>query len=309
MKANEIKKVTIVGAGTMGSQIALQCAISGLDVVLYDIHEHKLQFAPLVMRYLWGMIGKTDGDELDRLLSKIQHTTDINEAGKDCDLLSESVPEDPELKAKVFAEFHQVCPERTIFTTNTSSLLPSMFAKESGRPEKLLALHFHMPLLAPNVVDVMPHEGTDPEVVQTVQEFARTIEQIPMVPQKESSGYIFNYMLAALLDAAIDLVINGVGTIEQVDRSWMGVFKMPIGPFGLMDQIGLQTVYTINNYWAEKDNDDIRRKRVAFIKTYVDKGHIGLASGRGFFAYPNPEYQKSSFVVGTETKEALATQG
>ena len=301
MQASEIKKVTIAGAGTMGAQIALQCARSGLDVTLYDISEERLESAAAVMKYLWNSLVKEgigNAADLPALLERIQKTTNLETAGKDCDLINESIPENPELKGNLFASFHKICPARTIFTTNTSTLLPSMFADASGRPERLLALHFHKPLMVPAVTDVMPHAKTDPEVTKLVAEFAEIIGQVAMVPNKENSGYIFNYMLGTVLDAAMDLVINEVATVEQVDRSWMGIMKMGQGPFGIMDHIGLETVYTICNYWAESEKSESRRKRAAFVREYLERGHLGIKTGKGFYHYPHPAYQQKEFVEG-----------
>ncbi len=324
IEAKDIKNVTVAGAGTMGAQIALQCARSGLNVVVYDIEPKQLQAAPFLMQYLWDSISKHSMNdkqpkqiskkgeegisknshlEFDEIKSRIRMTKDLAEAAKDCDLLSESIPENPTLKGQFFAEFNKLCPAHTIFTTNTSTLLPSMFAAESGRPERLLALHFHMPLLTPALVDVMPHQNTDPQTTKVVAEFAEIIGQVALIPNKENNGYIFNHMLTAVLDAALDLVINDIASIEQVDRSWMGIMQMPQGPFAMMDHIGLGTVYAISNYWAEVENSDARRKRVAFIKTYLDQGHAGIKTGKGFYSYPQPAYQKAGFVEGAQIIE------
>ena len=134
-------------------------------------------------------------------------------AAAEADLVSESVPEDPALKGRVFAELHALCPPRTIFTTNTSTLLPSMFAAATGRPDRFLALHFHLPVWDANVADVMAHPGTAPEVVETVTGFARRIGQIPILSAKEQPGYVFNTMLNALLGAALELAAGGVAPV------------------------------------------------------------------------------------------------
>ncbi len=206
------------------------------------------------------------------------------------------------LKGKVFAQFNKLCPERTIFTTNTSYLVPSMFAEASGRPEKLAALHFH-DLRASNVVDVMPHPGTAPEVTSLVQDFAKSIGLIVIMLHKENNGYVFNAMISNLFFSAMTLASKKVSSIEDIDRAWMGITHMPIGPFGLMDQIGLKTVWTITEYWAKMAGDKGAQKNADFLKQYVDKGELGYKTNKGFYSYPNPAYQKDDFILGeTKTK-------
>ena len=139
--------------------------------------------------------------------------------------MSESVPEDPALKGRVLAQFNALCPARTIFTTNTSTLLPSMFAAATGRPDRVVALHFHPPVWSSNVADVMPHPGTSPETTDLVLAFARRIGQIPIHLRKESYGYVFNAMYSAMNEAALALAANGVASVEDVDRAWMGIMQ------------------------------------------------------------------------------------
>jgi 3-hydroxybutyryl-CoA dehydrogenase len=230
-------------------------------------------------------------------LGRITPTADLIAAASAADLVSESVPEDPALKGRVFAQLHTLCPPHTIFTTNTSTLLPSMFAAASGRPERLAALHFHLPVWDANVADVMAHPDTSPDVVETLAAFARRIGQIPIVAQKESSGYVFNAMLSALNEAALKLAAGGVAAFTDVDRAWMGIMKMPIGPFGIMDAVGLDTVWKITDFWAGLTNDPQQRANADFVRGYVDRGRLGLKSGRGFYDYPEPAFSRPEFLT------------
>ena len=232
---------------------------------------------------------------------RLTPTTDLAVAAAAADLVSESVPEDPALKGRVFAELHALCPPRTIFTTNTSTLLPSMFAAATGRPDRFLALHFHLPVWDANVADVMAHAGTAPEVVETVTGFARRIGQIPILSAKEQPGYVFNTMLNALLGAALELAAGGVATAADVDRAWMGVMKTPTGPFGIMDAVGLDTVWKIIDFWATATGDPESRSRADFVKGYLDRGRVGQKGGAGFYDYPNPAWQRPDFIDGEAT--------
>lgn len=300
MKIDEIKRVLILGAGTMGQQIGLQCAMHGYEVVFYDISQEILDDAMRRVNKLaswYASSGRITEDQRGKTVSRITATTDAAKAAADADIVSESVPEDPALKGRVFAQFDKLCPERTIFTTNTSYLVPSMFASASGRPDKLAALHFH-DLRMSNVVDVMPHPGTAPEVTRLVQDFARSIDQVVILLNRENYGYVFNTMISSLFFSAMTVASKNVSSIEDVDRAWMGITHMPIGPFGLMDQVGLKTVWTITEYWAKKAGDKQSQRNADFLKEYVERGELGYKTNKGFYTYPNPAYADPDFLKG-----------
>jgi 3-hydroxybutyryl-CoA dehydrogenase len=305
MELKDIKKVLIVGGGTMGQQIAFQCAAHGYRVCLYDIDGGALEKAlERLSAYAGNLVtgGHLERRTAEKALAGIAATTDAAEAARDTYLLSESVPEDPTLKGKVFARFNELCPARAIFTTNTSLLVPSVIAEATGRPERFLAFHFHQPAWIGNVADIMPHPGTSAEVVTLVRDFARSINQIPMVLRKENHGYVFNAMYSPLNAAAIALVANGVASVHDVDRAWMGIMKMPIGPLGMLDGVGLDTALHITESSDIARTDPQALKNAEFIKReYVDKGWLGVKTGRGFYTYPNPEYQDPAFLKGTES--------
>ncbi len=300
MRIEDIKKVLIVGAGTMGQQIGALCAVHGFTVDIYDINEKVLDNANKGISDIFRYFVKKNRitpKEADEAKSRITHTTNMKEGAADADIVSESVPEDPGLKEKVFSQINTLCPDHTIFTTNTSVLVPSMFADGTGRPDRLVALHFH-DVRATNIVDVMTHPGTSDETFNVVCDFARRLGQVPIALKKESPGYVFNFMLTALFQAAQTLAEKGVTSIEEIDRAWMGVTHMPVGPFGLMDSIGLETVWKVTDYWANKLNDRQYKQNAEYLKGYVDKGHLGRKSGQGFYHYPHPAYLEPGFVNG-----------
>jgi len=304
VKIEDVKRVLILGAGTMGQQIGLQCAIHGYDVVYYDLSQEILDKAMRRVAKLgswYASTGRLTEDSLQQALARISATPDPAKAAQDADLVSESIPEDPELKGRVFSLFHTLCPERTVFTTNTSMLVPSMFAEATGRPEKLIALHFH-DLRANNIADLMPHPRTAPEVVDLVQDFAKRIGQIVILLRRENGGYVFNTMLSSLFSSALSLASRKVARIEDIDRSWMGVMHTTMGPFGIMDQIGLSTVWTITDYWAKKTGDAQAQANADFLKQYIDKGHLGFKTNQGFYSYPDPAYTKPDFLSGSQRR-------
>ena len=225
-------------------------------------------------------------------------TSDLPAAAARADLVSESVPEDPALKGRIFAQLNELCPPRTVFTTNSSTLLPSMFAAATGRPARFAALHFHLPPWDANVVDVMAHSDTAPEIVALLVAFAHRIGQIPIVARHESSGYVFNAMLSALNGAALKLAAEGVADVADIDRAWMGIMKTPIGPFGIMDMIGLETIWTITDFWATTLGDRGLRANADFVRGYLDRGRQGRKNGHGFYDYPHPAFAADGFLEG-----------
>ena len=182
--------------------------------------------------------------------------TNNPEEGLRADLLSESIPEDPELKGRAFAQFNAICPSHTIFTTDTSTLVPSMYAEATGRPKQFAALHFYQYVWDSNLVDIMPHPGTSLETVQLLRAFAKRIGQVPLVFKKEHPGYVVNAILGAINNMAISLVFRDeVASMEDVDRAVMIALKRPMGPFGSLDVVGLDTVWRITETKAKLSGD------------------------------------------------------
>jgi 3-hydroxybutyryl-CoA dehydrogenase len=294
MTLADIKKVLILGSGTLGLRIGLQSALSGFETTISDINEKAFDSARKIHgSILRSLIDKKiiTAAEAEAALQRISFTLDPAIAANDADFISESVLEDLAIKKKVWAQFAALCAPHTIFTTNTSYLLPSWFAAETGRPNLFCAFHFHDVFTA-NVVDIMPHAGTEKWVTDLLMEMGKKLNQTPVFVKKESNGYIFNAMLMALIGAAGALVTYDVSSIEDVDRSWMGNFKMASGPFGILDVIGLDTAWHVTN----NQSDSKSQKFAALLKTYVDAGKLGVKTGEGFYKYPNPAYQQNNFV-------------
>jgi 3-hydroxybutyryl-CoA dehydrogenase len=299
MRIEDVRRVAIVGAGTMGQQIGFQCAGHGYDVVVYDNDPAALEAAGTRLEAFADGLetgGVITAELRAQARARITLTSDLASAAQDADLLSEAIPEDPDLKGRVLAKFNRACPPGTIFMTNTSTLLPSQFARASGRPDRLLALLFHLPVWTNNLADVMPHPGTAPEVTELVVEFARRIGQVPIELHREHNGYVFNSMYGALNTAAIALAEQEVATIEDIDRAWMHIMKAHVGPLGALDAVGLDTAWTITDYWARQLGDPQLKANAAFLKGYVDRGDLGVKSGRGFYSYPDPAFAQPGFI-------------
>ncbi|SIS76088.1 3-hydroxyacyl-CoA dehydrogenase [Belliella pelovolcani] len=289
----KIEKICILGAGTLGSRVALQSALSGYQVSVYDIHHKALESSKKVMQGIVKQLignGSLSQEKANEAMHRLTFTTDPSHAVADADLINESVTEEVNVKEKVWKQFGQLAPSKTIFTTNTSFLLPSMFADISGRPEKFCALHFH-DVFYSKVVDIMPHPGTDPNLISLLEVFGKTLRQVPVIVKKENHGYIFNSMLMAFIGAAGKLLTKEVASIEDIDKSWMVNFHMPMGPFGILDSIGLDTAWHVTH----KMPDAASQAFAGLLKKYIDAGKLGQKTGEGFYTYPEPAYQKNNF--------------
>jgi 3-hydroxybutyryl-CoA dehydrogenase len=300
MNIEDIRRILVIGTGTMGQKIALQCARYGYEVIAYDGSAESLENAKTkIPAYAAELVSQQHmtSEESVAALARITYTLNP-EDGANADLVSESVYEDPELKARIFAQFNTICHPQAIFTTNTSTLVPSLYAAATGRPAQFAALHFYQ-VWDGNMVDVMPHHGTSAETIELLTAFAKHIGQVPLVFKKEVARYVGNTLLGALQDAAIKLaLIDEAVTIEDVDRTAMLVLGMPVGPFGILDEVGLDTVWRITLTAAKLSGDPGALEfPEQFKKRYIDKGLLGVKSGRGFYTYPNPAYSRPEFLT------------
>ncbi len=295
-----ITHVLIVGTGTLGSQIGFQCALHGCETTMYDIDASAIEACKRGHERLGKAIQADLGLDDARIAAahaKLSYSTDLVTAARDADLVSESVPEDPALKRQVFAQLDEVCPPHTIFTTNSSTLLPGEIAGATGRPERFLALHFANQIWVRNIAEVMRHPGTDPEIFERVIAFAKQIGMVPIRIEKEHNGYVLNALLVPMLTSALTLAANGIAAPPDIDRTWMIATKAPAGPFGILDLIGLQTAYTIAQYWGQKTGDAQSLTNAAFLKErYIDRGKLGTSTGEGFYTYPDPTYLRPDFL-------------
>ena len=291
-----IKTICILGAGTLGSRVALQSALSGYEVRIYDLTQKALDISLNTMKKILHQLvkaGQLEEKTIPEVLERIEFTLDPKRAVEDADFINESVTEEIEVKKKVWKQFGELAPEKTWFTTNTSYLLPSMFAEESGRPSQFCAFHFH-DVFYSRVVDIMPHPGTDPQMIPMLEELGRKLNQVPVLVKKENPGYIFNTMLMALIGAAGKLLTKEVASIEDVDRSWMVNFHMPMGPFGILDSIGLDTAWHVTHKLPDAASQAFAK---LLKEEYLDHGKLGEKSGEGFYNYPHPAYKAKDFIL------------
>lgn len=294
------KNVTVAGSGVLGSQIAYQTAFKGFDVTVYDINDaaieaSKERIAKLQENYKKDL--NASDEEVKAAFERMAFHTDLATAVADADLVIEAIPEVVAIKTEFYTNLGKVAPEKTIFATNSSTLLPSQFADATGRPEKFLALHFANTIWLNNTAEIMKHAETDMQVFDDVVEFAKAIGMVALPLHKEQPGYILNSLLVPLLDAAELLLVNEVSDAETIDKTWMIATKAPMGPFAILDIVGINTAYNIVSAKAEATGREDYKKLAAMLKTdYIDQGKLGKATGEGFYKYPKPNYLNPDFL-------------
>ena len=283
----DIKKVTVLGAGVLGSQIALVTAIRGFEVTSWDISDEAVEAASQRFdkfgRQIAAEVDDIDEKKVAEGRERLSLSTDIAEAVKDADLVIEAVPEKLSIKQDVWSKAGAAAPEHTIFATNTSTLLPSEFAEATGREKQFLALHFANHIWKNNTAEIMPHEGTDPKYIDVLGEFAEAIGMVPVKLKKEQGGYVLNTLLVPFLKAGQYLVGNDVADPKDIDRDWRISTGAPMGPFEIMDMIGLRTVKAVGE--TKENNEEWSKKFNELVDEMIDQGKIGQESGEGFFKY------------------------
>ena len=293
-------KITCAGAGTMGSQVAWQMAFHGKRVTVYDAIPAGLErgkafhreYAELFARHR-GATEQQIADSFERLT----YTTDLSTAVSDADLISESVPESMAIKESFWRDASRHASKHTVFTTNTSTLTPSQLVHFVDRPRQFLALHFAIGVWDSNIGEVMGHPGTDRELFESVLTFAQEIGLVPIPIHKEQSGYIINSLLVPWCTAALDLLVRDVTDHQSIDRTWMITMQSNLGPCGMMDRMGLGVVHHVAKLIGDTTPDTQALESARYLdEEFIEKGHLGVATGQGFYSYPDPVYTQPGFV-------------
>lgn len=279
------EKISVLGTGVLGSQIAFQAAYHGFAVTAYDISDEAVaageeRFDALVGTYA-GALDGGDRTKAEAARARLTTTSELAVAAQ-ADLIIEAAPEIIEVKRELYGRLGELAPEHTVFATNSSTLLPSDLKASTGRPDKFLALHFANHIFLFNTAEVMGTDETDPEVFAQVVAFSEAIGMVPIQIHKEKAGYVLNSLLVPVLDAAMQLAAFDYATPEDVDKTWRIGTGAPAGPFQILDIVGLTTAYNIVSAQPGERPQAI----AAWLKEhYVDQGKLGVATGEGFYSY------------------------
>lgn len=317
-----MQKITVAGGGVLGTQIGLMCAYTGHDVTFWLRSEGSIgRTKPKIERYsnlmledlakAKALVGTPMGafiypkglirdwksatpESIDALIEqakanfaeKVHIEIDMAKAVADADIVIESMSEDPKAKIGVYEAMRDLLDEKTLLFTNSSTMLPSTFAPYTGRPEKYCAVHFANTIWKNNTAEVMGHAGTDPETFKAAVAFADAINMIPLELHKEQPGYILNSMLVPFLSAAQALWATGVADVPTIDKTWELATGAPAGPFKILDIVGLETAYNINQMKPDAQVEGTVTNLLGkLLKEKIDKGETGVNAGKGFYDY------------------------
>ena len=315
----EYKKIVVAGGGVLGSQIAFQCAYSGLDVTilvregssLEEINNKLNKLHDTYINTIENMnkdniargiadINNFNKDEcinkVNNALNNIRIETNQAKALEDADLLIESITEVLDIKKEFYEQVSSLLNDKTVVVTNSSTLLPSSMAKYTGREDKFLSMHFANTIWKNNIVEIMGHDKTNEMYYDEISKFAEKINMIPLIAKHEKSGYLLNSMLVPFLLCAMDLLANGVSDPETIDKAWTLGTGAPKGPFQIMDTVGLVTAKNIVEQYQKVPNifDPILKKMMLpynydgmleILNKYIDEGKLGKSTGEGFYKY------------------------
>ena len=320
IKNMEIKKVVVAGGGVLGSQIAFQSAYCGFDVTIWLRSESSItrtqpKLDQLKVDYLktiedmaagkmWAA-GIADHDnfnkeecieKVEKAYSSIKLVTSLADAVKDADLVIESMAEITKQKIAFYKMMAPLLEEKTIVVTNSSTLLPSTFAKYTGRPAKYLSLHFANHIWIGNTAKVMAHDGTDKKYFDIIMEFANSIRMIALPVLKEKNGYLLNSLLVPFLLSGLDLLVNGVSDAKSIDTAWKNATSSPRGPFEIFDVVGVVTAKNIVEQYQKVPGllSPVLKKmmmpynfkgQLAYLNKMIEEGKLVISSGEGFYKY------------------------
>ena len=299
MKTN-IRKVAVVGTGTLGAQIAIHSSFHGYPVATYDPDEKALEKTVAMIKVRIQNSNREPTlslEEIQRQAGKIKVARTLKEAVADADLVIEAIPENLELKRRIFKEMDAYAKKEAILATNSSSIPVSRIEGATGRPEKCLNLHFYSLDLGRNFADVMGGSKTAPEILETGKEWVRSIGCVPLTVKKELLGFCFNRVWRAVKRETLHMWAGGYVDFRDIDRGWMIWTGMSQGPFGIMDAVGLDVVYGIEMVYYDESKDPKDRPPEA-LKEKVGRNELGIKTGKGFYSYPDPEYKDPNFLKG-----------
>lgn len=313
----KLNHVVVAGGGVLGSQIAFQAAYCGFDVTIWLRSEgsitrtqpkldhlkevytdtiHKMATPEGQTPAVWarGIAEFESFDEaeclkrVEQAYSGIKLELDMKKAVADADLVIESMAENPEDKIAFYQKLAPLLPEKTIIVTNSSTLLPSKFAKYTGRADKYLSLHFANSIWKNNTAEIMSQAKTDKKYFDEIMEFAKEIRMIPLPVLKEKSGYLLNSMLVPFLFSAMDLYVNGISDPVSIDKAWVLGTGAPKGAFQILDTVGITTAYNIVKMYVKIPSFLAPynfKGMEKMLKKMIDEGKLGMSSGEGFYKY------------------------
>ena len=280
-----MKKIGVIGAGTMGTGIAHVSALSGFDVTLVDIEQNLLEHSlTSIKKSLKRQVDKRkiSQEEMNTALGRIQTITEVKSLSSE-DIVIEAATENKEVKISIFSELDTFCPEKTILASNTSSISISLIASATNRPEKVIGMHFMNPVPIMKLVEIIRGKLTSDETTEKVKNLVEVLNKIP-VECNDSSGFVSNRILMPMINEAVFCLADGVATAEAIDKIMTLGMAHPMGPLTLADLIGLDICLAIMKV-LHRDMGDNKYRPCPLLEEMVSAGNLGRKTGRGFYSY------------------------
>lgn len=280
----DIKKIGVLGAGTMGAGIVQVCVQAGYQVIMVDIDKAMVEQGMKNIKKTWDRAvdrGRLTEDAVNEMSKLITSDTDLN-AFKDCDLVIEAIVENIDIKKKVFSELGEITSVETILATNTSALSVTEIAVASKRVNNVIGMHFFNPVPVMKLVEIIPGAETSQNTIDVITELCTKIGKEGVLA-KETPGFIVNRLLLPYINEAAHLLQEGVPA-EEIDKAMMLGANMPMGPLALADLVGLDVCLMICEYFWHEFGDSKYRPAI-ILRNKVRAGHLGRKTGKGIFDY------------------------
>ena len=300
---DRIRQIVIVGAGAMGSQIGMICALAGFEATVTDLQADALDRAEQQLRQRLTRDvekGRRTAGDVDTAFGRLAFSTDLAAAAGSADYVIEAAVEKLDVKRQLFADLDRLAPAHAILATNSSSIVSSRIADATGRPDRVCNLHFFNPALVMQCVEVVRGPDTSDRTVETSVALARRLGKTPVVLDREIPGFIANRILGAVRDEAIFLLEHGIASVPDIDTACRTALGYPMGPFELMDLTGIDIGYytKLDRFAVSGDPKDQPSQSVSAL---VQRGELGRKTGRGWYDYdqagtktPRPKEQVTS---------------
>ncbi len=291
MTTFQIRKVCVVGAGQMGQQIAMLCALGGFRTALNDVNREALFKAENALHKLmeqWVAKKKLTEEEKNEAFRNLSFTESLEKAAGDADYVIEAVVEKLDVKREIFKQLDRIAPPHAILASNSSTIVNSLIAEATKRPDQICNLHFFYPPLVMDCVEVVMSDETSEETAHHSLELCKRINRTGVLLRKEISGFVANRLLGALQKEALHLYEQGIADYQEIDLIVKKALRHPIGPFELMDLSGIDIVYDVMQQQYAETGDPADKPTEA-IQEKIEQGDLGRKTGKGFYDYQKVE--------------------
>ncbi|NVN00378.1 3-hydroxyacyl-CoA dehydrogenase family protein [Arthrobacter sp. SDTb3-6] len=282
-----ISNILVIGAGAMGSQIAMTAALAGYPTTIHDVSQTQLDAAMAALRERADKMvdsGRLTTDQAEQAQARLRFSTQLENVSPAADFVIEAATERLDIKQEIFATLGHLAPPHAILATNSSTLGSSKVAEASGRPDRVCNMHFFNPVLVMECVEVVRHPGTSQATIDATMDLARRLGKSPVLINREIPGFVANRLMGAVQKEALALLAGGVANKEDIDTTARLALRHPMGPFELMDLVGLDVIADIARATHEETGDPVDAPDPA-ITALVSKGMFGRKSGAGWYSY------------------------